>query len=43
MIVFHVDDLKLFHVDPSVVTIIIIKLKDVYTGNSSMKDELAIT
>ena len=39
----HVDDLKLLHVDPSVVTMIINKLKDAYTGNSSIKDELTIT
>ena len=43
MIKFHVDDLKLSHVDPSVVTMIINKLKDAYTGNSSIKDELTIT
>lgn len=30
IIIFHMDDLKLLHVDPSVVTIIIKKLKDVY-------------
>ena len=42
-IIFHVDDLKLLHVDPSVVTMIINKLKDAYTGNSSIKDELTIT
>ena len=42
-IIFHVDDLKLSHVDPLVVTMIINKLKDAYTGNSSIKDEVTIT
>lgn len=42
-IIFHVDDLKLSYVNPSVVTMIINKLKDAYTGNSSIKDELTIT
>lgn len=42
-IIFHVDDLKLSHVDPSVVTMIINKLKDAYTENLSIKDELTIT
>ena len=42
-ILFYVDDLELSHVDPSVVMIIIIKLKDAYTRKSGIKDELTIT
>lgn len=41
-IVFHVNDLKVSYTDPSVVTMIIKKLKDVYTHNFSLKDELII-
>ena len=42
-IIFHVDDLELSHVDPSVVTMMINELKEAYIGNSSIKDELTIT
>lgn len=42
-IIFHVNDLKLSHVDLSVVTMIINKLKDTYTSNSSIQDKLTIT
>ena len=42
-IIYHVDDLKLSHVDPSVVMMIIHKFKDAYTGNSTLKDELTVT
>ena len=42
MIIFHVDGLKLSHGNPSVMTMIINKLKDAYTSNSSIKDELTI-
>ena len=43
IIIFRVIDLKLSHVDPSVVTMIINKLQNVSIGNSALKDELIIT
>lgn len=42
-IILHVDDLKLLRVDPTVVTMIINKMKDAYTGNFSLNNELTIT